>query len=73
MKWREFFRPVKNMNPDEVKAFIRSHKPDEFILLDVRQPKEYERAHLPGAKLIPIKELPERLNELDKDKPIITY
>ncbi len=73
MKWREFFWPVKNMSVDEAKEFIKSHRPDEFILLDVRQPKKYEKSHLPGAKLIPIKELPQRLHELDKNKPIITY
>jgi rubrerythrin len=42
-------------------------------LLDVRQPKEYEQGHMPGAKLIPIGDLERRLAELDRDTPIIVY
>jgi rubrerythrin len=42
-------------------------------LLDVRQPGEYESEHLPGAKLIPLPELNQRLAELDAAKPTIVY
>ncbi|MBW2201919.1 MAG: rhodanese-like domain-containing protein [Deltaproteobacteria bacterium] len=38
-----------------------------------RQPGEYENDHIPGAKLIPLTELPNRLGELDPEKPVITY
>lgn len=42
------------------------------LLLDVRQPEEYAAVHAVGAKLIPLGELPYRLNELKqfKDKPV---
>lgn len=43
------------------------------IILDVRDPDSYESAHIAGALLIPLTELPKRLNELDKDAWIITY
>lgn len=33
-------------------------------LLDVRMPDEYEEGHVPGAFLIPLPELPERVGEL---------
>lgn len=33
-------------------------------LLDVRQPQEYDEAHVPGAVLIPLDQLPERLSEV---------
>lgn len=33
-------------------------------VIDVRQPDEYEEAHVPGARLIPLQEVPERLDEL---------
>ena len=42
-------------------------------MLDVRQPSEYEQAHIPGAKLIPLPELNDRLDELDPNKPVLTY
>lgn len=43
------------------------------VLLDVREPFEWEICHLEGAKLIPLRELPGRLNELDGHRDIVTY
>ena len=42
-------------------------------LVDVRQPWEFARASLPGAVLIPLNELPDRLRELDPARPVILY
>jgi rhodanese-related sulfurtransferase len=39
----------------------------------VRQPGEYALAHLPGAKLIPLPQLADSLEDLDAAKPIIVY
>ena len=61
------------MTAEEVREFLKNKNPDEYNLVDVRQPKEYERGHLPGARLIPVGELRDRLGELDPDKPTITY
>jgi rhodanese-related sulfurtransferase len=69
----DYFKPVDSMTPDEVRAFLDRHRPDEYNLVDVRQPKEYERGHIPGARLIPIADLPDRMGELDKTKPTIAY
>ena len=71
--WKQFFTPVKNMEADEVRNYIKSQKEGTFTLLDVRQLKEYEKERIPGATLIPLPELPERLRELDRDKPTIAY
>lgn len=38
---------------------------EPFELLDVREPHEYEIAHIPGATLLPLSALPSRLHELD--------
>ncbi len=40
-------------------------------ILDVRQPEEYESGHIPGSTLIPLGELPDRLDELQKGEPIV--
>jgi len=69
----DYFKPVDTMTPDEVRAFLDRHKPDVYNLVDVRQPKEYERGHIPGSRLIPVAELPGRLAELDPKKPTIAY
>jgi rhodanese-related sulfurtransferase/rubrerythrin len=73
MRWKQFFTPVQSMDPEEAKAFMAGRGQDEFTLLDVRQPKEYEEEHLPGAKLIPIGELDRRLDEVEPGKPVLTY
>jgi len=41
-------------------------------LIDIRFKEEYAAWHMPVSKNIPLNELPKRLNELDKDKLIIT-
>ena len=45
----------------------------QVLLLDVRQPKEYEQHHLPGAKLIPLPELENALTRIDPEKPTVVY
>ena len=42
-------------------------------LVDVREPFEWEIVHLPGATLIPLGELPERLAEVGSHGPVVTY
>ena len=44
-----------------------------YELLDVSFPEEYSECHIPGAKLIPLSELSNRLQELDKNRPYIIY
>jgi len=73
MNWKKLFTPVRDMNPAEAKAYMAGRTSGEYQLLDVRQPKEYEAGHLAGASLVPIRELPDRMNEFDKAKPTIVY
>src|SRR4051812_46409999 len=44
----------------------------DFLLLDVRNPDEYESCNL-GGMLIPFMELPDRLGELSKKKQIVIH
>ena len=68
-----YFTTVPSMTADEAKNFLAEKKPDEYNLVDVRQPGEYERDHIPGANLIPMAELKARLQEIDPEKPTIVY
>ncbi|MDA4130318.1 MAG: molybdopterin-synthase adenylyltransferase MoeB [Thaumarchaeota archaeon] len=43
------------------------------LLLDVREPHEWDIVHLEGSKLIPLRDLPERVNELDSADEIVAY
>lgn len=42
-----------------------------YVILDVRNPNEWEAGHIPGAVWIPLRFLAERYEELPKDKPIV--
>ncbi|MBS1794796.1 MAG: hypothetical protein JSS81_13130 [Acidobacteria bacterium] len=44
---------------------------EDFQLIDVRQPAEYDFARIEGAKLIPLGEIVQRMNELDPEREII--
>lgn len=69
----DYFKPVSTWTADKVRTFLRERGTDSYNLVDVRQPGEYESGHIPGARLIPVAKLGDRLDELDRDKPTITY
>jgi len=73
MRWKQFLTPVQSFNAIEADAYMKRSKADTYTLLDVRQPKEYESEHLPGAKLIPLPDLGQRIDELNAEIPTIVY
>ena len=56
---------------DAVQAQIRLNQSPKPLLLDVRQPEEYKRGHIPGARLIPLGELEKRIKEIPGNREII--
>ena len=46
---------------------------EKFVLLDVREPREYEKARIEGSLLIPLGFLPSRLSELDKKEKLVVH
>ena len=73
MTFLNYFKPVSALTADRVRELLKEKSIEDFNLIDVRQPREYERGHLPGAKLIPVGQLDSRVHELDQDKPTIAY
>lgn len=73
MNWQSLFQRSDDISPEQTRELLEKYPPHTFQLLDVRQPKEYEQAHIPGARLIPLAELPGRLGELDREKDVIVY
>ncbi len=69
----DYFKPVATMTADEVKKFLKDKGTDDYNLVDVRQPIEYEKGHIPGARFIPVGEISDRFRELDPAKPTIAY
>jgi rhodanese-related sulfurtransferase len=68
-----YFKTVSTWPAEKARLFLKEKNPEEYNLIDVRTPKEYEQGHLPGAKLIPVGELADRLSELDPQKPTVVY
>lgn len=73
MRWKQFFTPVESFSAEQARQYVADHSHDAFTLLDVRQPNEYESGHIPGAKLIPLPDLTDRLAEIDPQKPALVY
>ena len=69
----DYFKPLSTWSAEKVRQFLKEKNPEEYNLVDVRTPKEYEEGHLPGARLIPVGEVANRLSELDPKKPTIVY
>lgn len=59
----------KVIDREEVRRLIRQGAQ----LIEVLPEEEFEEEHLPGAINMPLKDLESRWQELDRDRPIITY
>ena len=55
------------------KELLAQAKRGEVVVLDVRPPDEYDAAHLPYARSVPLPELAQRLAELPQDVEIVAY
>ena len=62
-----------NITADQLREYMRLHGEEDYLLVDVRKPHEYEKGHIPGAYLLPVGELSARLRELPLDRDIIFY
>jgi adenylyltransferase/sulfurtransferase len=67
--------PVKKtegqMDVTELKAKI--DRGDQFVLIDVREPHEYQICRIPGSQLIPLRDLPKRVSELNSADEIVVH
>jgi len=66
-------RPCAEVSAADVQA-LRA-RGERFLLLDVRQPEEFAKAHIEGATLVPLAELEARLGELAawKDGRVVAH
>jgi hydroxyacylglutathione hydrolase/adenylyltransferase/sulfurtransferase len=62
--------PASDYSPREVADLLAS---DEVHLIDVREPDEYEAGRIAGSSLVPLTDLAERAQKLDRDQPIVFY
>ncbi len=64
---------VPALTVEELQRRLAGREREPFVLLDVREPYEYEIARIPGATLLPLGELSSRLSELDSTDEIIVH
>ncbi len=73
MKWMQFFTPAASIDYSGAESYIADHPAEDITILDVRQPSEYQENHIPGAVLIPLPDLSDRMYELNPEKPTLVY
>lgn len=64
--------PGKLLSVDR-QALLAQARRGDVVVIDVRPQAEYEQAHLPFARSMPVEEIEKRLAELPKDKAIVAY
>lgn len=64
------FTPVDTIDFHEIKASIDNSGANNVTSLDVRQPSEYEKSHIPGAVLIPLPQIAGRMTKIDREHPV---
>ena len=62
---------VPSVGAEELARALAGSEPP--MLVDVREPTEWAISHLPGARLIPRAELPQRIEELGRAREIVLY
>ena len=65
----EQLTPDLELTPKQLAGLIAQRK--DLVLVDVREPWEFEINHIEGARLIPLNELPSRVNELSTADNIV--
>lgn len=65
---------VRSVSPDEITQGLSIGKTP--LILDVRTAEEFNSGHVPGAILVPVDELPDRLDilrEIKKEREVVVY
>jgi rhodanese-related sulfurtransferase len=62
---------MKQISAPELAAWLADAGREKPLLVDVREPWEFEKARIEGAKLIPMREIPARFQEIDRAKEVV--
>lgn len=57
----------------DIPELKRKATQDNALLIDVRQPNEYASGHIPQAINIPLRTLPENIDKIPHNRPVILY
>ena len=62
---------MRNLTPAELAEWLADGARERPVLLDVREPWEFQTCRIAGARLVPMNELPRRLGELDPAADVV--
>ncbi len=62
---------MQHLSTTELAAWLADNSRVQPLLLDVREPWEYETCHIQGSQLIPMSSIPIRQEELDPEQPVV--
>jgi rhodanese-related sulfurtransferase len=62
---------MKQLTAAQLKQWLDDPQRDPPLLLDVREPWEFDVARIPGAQLMPMRAIPARYPELHRDAEIV--
>ncbi len=63
---------MKHFTPQELQDYLSGLDPAEHpLLLDVREPWEYQICQIPGSQLIPMRQIPDQANVLNPEQEIV--
>lgn len=62
---------MQSFTPSDLAAYVANEEEEAPVLLDVREPWEFQIGHIDDSLSMPMNTVPERLSELDTDRPIV--
>lgn len=62
---------VRTLSIDELQQMFKNNA--KFVLVDARSREDYDKSHLPGAISVPVEEVKNYADRLDKSEEIVTY
>lgn len=62
---------MQQITAAQLAAWLADASREKPLLLDVREPWEYQAARIEGSQLVPMREIPARVEEIDPDKAVV--
>lgn len=62
---------MEHLSPPELAAWIADAGLEKPVLLDVREPWEFDTCHIPGSQLMPMSSVPAQQEALNPEQPVV--
>ena len=62
---------MQQLTAPELASWLADDSRSKPLLLDVREPWEFQTCHIPGSVSMPMQSIPSRLQELEEESPVV--